>query len=163
MSTSAISSVEAAPSSRLDTAADQSVLDDVDRPKAAQLAGGRVWLAASLGLTLLFAGRTMAPALSSSDVVQGDAREHVFWMARFRDPELFQGDFIADYFQSLAPPGYRLVYWVLSFVVDPLLASKLLPLALGVAAALFTFMLVRRLHPAPTTAFLATVLLSWYT
>ena len=163
MSTDAISTVEAAPASRPDTNSDQSTLADVDKQAPAYRAGERAWLAASVGLTLLFAGRTMAPALSSSDVVQGDAREHVFWMARFRDPELFQGDFIADYFQSLAPPAYRLVYWLLSFVVDPLLASKLLPLALGVVAALFTFMLVRRLHPAPTTAFLATVLLSWYT
>jgi hypothetical protein len=119
-------------------------------------------LVAGLALTLLFAARTMAPAFEPGDVVQDDAREHVYWMARFRNPELFRGDLIADYFQALDPPGYSALYWVLSRVSDPLQVSKLLPPVLGLLTALFAFLLARRLHPAPTGAFLASVLLSWF-
>ncbi|MBA2446670.1 MAG: hypothetical protein H0V51_01450 [Chloroflexi bacterium] len=120
-----------------------------------------LWLAGALLFTALFAARTMAPALAPG-TVQDDARQHVFWMLRFRDPELFRGDLIADYFQWLAPPAYRALYAALSWMVDPFLASKLVSPILGGITALFTFLLVRRLHPAPTAAFLGTVLLSWY-
>jgi hypothetical protein len=104
----------------------------------------------------------MAPALSVGDVIQDDARQHVFWLARLRDPELFRGDLIADYWQSLAPPGYTALYWILGTVVDPITGSKLLPPALGVLTALFTFLFVRQLYPLPAASFLAAGLLSWY-
>jgi hypothetical protein len=118
-------------------------------------------LAAALLFALWFAARGMAPALGP-DRVQDDARNYVFWMARFRDPELFRDGLIADYFESVTPPGYAAVYRALSWAVDPLLASKLLPPILGLTTALFIFLLVRKLHPSPAGAFLAAVLLSWY-
>ncbi len=120
-----------------------------------------LWLAAGLGFSLLFAARTMGPALGP-DVIQDDARQHVFWMYRFHDPELFPHDLIADYFQSVAPPAYTAVYWTLSWVADPIVATKLLPPVLGCVTALFVFLLVRGVHASPAPAFLATVLLSWY-
>ena len=123
---------------------------------------GSLWLVAALGVTLLFMSRTMAPAFGRGDVVQDDARQHVFWMLRFRDPELFRDDLMADYYESVAPAGYRALYWALSPAIDPTLASKLLPLPLGLAAALFLFLTVWRLYPSPPAAFLATVLLSRY-
>ena len=121
-----------------------------------------LWLAAALGFTFLFVARNLAPLLRPGGAIQDDARQHVFWMLRYRDPELFRDDLIADYYQSTAPAGFAALYWVLSWVVDPILASKLLPPVLGAVTALFTFLLVRRLHPSPAAAFLATVLLSWY-
>ena len=42
--------------------------------------------------------------------MQDDARQHVFWMQRFIDSELFPHDLIADYFQSVAPTGYTTLY-----------------------------------------------------
>ena len=121
----------------------------------------RLWLAGALAFTLLFAARTMAPAFLDG-AIQDDALQHVFWMQRYRDPELFRDDLYADYFRSLAPPGYVALYRALARAIDPLVASKLLPPLLGCVSALFTFLFVRRLHPAPAAAFLATVLLSWY-
>jgi hypothetical protein len=120
------------------------------------------WLLAALALSLLFASRTMAPAFGPREAVQDDARQHVFWTLRFRDPELFRDDLIADYYQSIAPPGYTALYWMLSVVVDPLFAAKLLPFVLGAGLALFAFLFARRLHPSPRAAFLAAVLVSWY-
>jgi hypothetical protein len=104
----------------------------------------------------------MAPAFRAGDWVQDDARQHVFWMLRFRDPEMFPNDLMADYFQSIAPPGYTALYWSLSWVVDPLLASKLVPFVLAATFALFVFLLVRALFPSLPAAFLCTVLASWY-
>ena len=120
----------------------------------------RLWLGGALLLTLLFTARTMAPALVGA--VQDDALQHVFWTLRYRDPELFPGDLYADYFQSLSPAGYAALYWLLARVIDPLLASKLIPPVLGLVTAVFTFLFVRKLHPSPAAAFLATVLTSWY-
>jgi hypothetical protein len=97
-----------------------------------------------------------------SDTIQEDGRQFLFWIARFLDPELFRGDLIADYFQAVTPPGYALLFRGLSWFGDPLLASKIVPYLLGLLVAGFTYLSVRRLHPSPATAFLATVLLSWY-
>jgi hypothetical protein len=121
----------------------------------------RAWLVAALALALLFAWRAMAPDFSPN-TVQDDARHYVFWMERFHDPELFPNDLIADYLQWVAPPGYTAFYWVLSWVAEPMIIAKVLPIVLGLTAALFTFLVVRRLHPEPVCAFLAAVLLSWY-
>jgi hypothetical protein len=83
-------------------------------------------------------------------------------MVRFRDPELFPNDLIAEYYQAVAPPGYAALYWALVWLAEPLLVSKLVPIGLALIAAGFTFLLVRRLHPAPVCAFLASLLAVWY-
>jgi hypothetical protein len=116
---------------------------------------------AALLLSLYFAARTMAPAFQPG-VVQDDARQHIFWMARFRDATLFRDDPIADYFEAVAPPGYKALYWLTSLLIEPLLASKLLPFALGLTFAGFLWLVVRRLHRSPAAAFLATTLATWY-
>jgi hypothetical protein len=103
----------------------------------------------------------MSPALDAG-VVQDDARQHVFWMQRLVDPSLLRDDLYADYFASQAPPGYVLLFRALLLVADPLTASKLVPPVLGLLAALFTFLLVERLYPSRSAAFLATVIAGWY-
>ncbi|MBA2564762.1 MAG: hypothetical protein H0V09_04985 [Gemmatimonadetes bacterium] len=125
--------------------------------------GGRwgTWYAAALAFAAACGLAGMAQAFRGPYVVQDDARQHVFWMARYLDPGLFPGDPIADYFQSIAPPGYAALYRAAATIgLEPLLASKLLPPLLGLAAAGFAFALVRRLLPDPVAAFLASVLLS---
>jgi hypothetical protein len=119
------------------------------------------WLAAALLFVVIWMARSLWPALDSN-VVQDDARQHVFWMQRLEDPSLLRDDLYADYFASQAPGGYVLLYRALLLVTDPLAASKLLPPVLGLVAALFTFLLVERLYPSRPAAFLTTVLGSWY-
>lgn len=120
------------------------------------------WLVAALAFTLLFAGRTLAPAFGPGDEIQDDLRQWAVWLIRLRDPELLRNDLIADYYQAVAPPGYSALFWLLSRVIDPLRASKLLPFVLGAVTTIFTFLLVRRLHPSREGAFLASVLVSWH-
>ncbi len=68
------------------------------------------WLTLSLTLAAVYAILGIKQAFSAEYMVQDDARQHVFWMMRFVDPELFPNDFIANYFQSVAPAGYSTLY-----------------------------------------------------
>jgi hypothetical protein len=100
-------------------------------------------------------------AFSGEFVVQDDARQHVFWMQRFTDPNLFPNDFIADYFQSVAPWGYTTVYKagvVLGFDVWTL--NKILPLLIAMLATVFAFGTIWELVQRPIAACVGTVFLN---
>ncbi|MDY6896774.1 MAG: hypothetical protein SWZ49_01680 [Cyanobacteriota bacterium] len=100
-------------------------------------------------------------AFASEYVVQDDARQHVFWMLRFTDSELFPNDLIADYFQSVAPVGYSSLYRTISFFgIDPLFFNKLLPLILGLFTTGYCFGFSLQIIPLPFTGFLSTLLLN---
>ena len=116
-------------------------------------------------LSLLFAALCgilgLKKAFHSEYVVQDDARQHVFWMARFMDPDLFPHDLIADYFQSAAPQGYTALYRVMAGIgLDPFLFSKLLPLVLGLIITAYCFGLALQILPVPLAGFIATLLLN---
>lgn len=108
-------------------------------------------------ITLLAIGSFMAamfvtfvmerPALFDPYVINDDARQHIYWMARFQDPELFKGDPLADFFSSPKFATYGMVglYSLMSFFVEPLVFSKILPLFLIPLCAVFLFALGRRL------------------
>jgi len=94
-------------------------------------------------------------------VVQDDARQHIFWMRRFLDPALFPNDIIADYFQSVAPLGYRTLYHSMAEIgIDPIVLSKILPLVLGLITTAYCFGVAVQLLPIPLTGFIASVLLN---
>jgi len=119
------------------------------------------WFVLSLILTLTYSWLGLQEAFASDYLVQDDARQHVFWMRRFLEPNLFPNDLIADYFQSVAPWGYRLVYWLPAQVgIDPLLWNKLLPVGLNLITASFCFGISFKLFPYPAAAFSSTLLLA---
>jgi len=119
------------------------------------------WLALSLGFSAYFASQALHHAFISQYVVQDDARQHVFWMERFLDPQLFPRDVIADYFQSVAPSGYSALYHVMALAgVDPLLLNKLLPMVLGLITTAYCFGACLRMLPVPAAAFLSSLLLN---
>lgn len=119
------------------------------------------WLALSGALAVLYSGLAVHRAWADPFTIQDDARQHVFWMQRFLDPELFPKDLIADYFQSVAPWGYRLLYQGAAMLgLDPLSFNKLLPLPITLGITLYCFRLTLALLPVPFAAFLSTVLLN---
>ncbi|MGJ3254530.1 MAG: hypothetical protein ACFE0J_25860, partial [Elainellaceae cyanobacterium] len=63
------------------------------------------WFCLSLTFAAIYSLLALQQAFSADYVVQDDARQHVFWMQRFLNPDLFPDDLIADYFQSVAPAG----------------------------------------------------------
>ncbi|WNZ24489.1 hypothetical protein HJG54_17595 [Leptolyngbya sp. NK1-12] len=121
----------------------------------------RFWLGASLLVAVGYGIWGCQTAWWGQYVVQDDARQHLFWLRRFLDPELFPQDLIADYFQSVAPWGYTLFYRMFAAVgIDPIWLGKGLPLVLGVLATLYGFRVCMQLLPIPFTGFLAAVLLN---
>jgi hypothetical protein len=100
-------------------------------------------------------------AFSSAYVVQDDVRQHVFWMWRYVDSSLLPQDLIADYFQSVAPIGYKNLYRLAtSLGIQPILCSKLLPSILGVLGTVYSFLLCLEIIPLGMVAFLASVILN---
>jgi hypothetical protein len=98
---------------------------------------------------------------SAEYMVQDDARQHIFWMMRFVDPELFPKDFIANYFQSVAPAGYSTLYKLAATIgIHPLFFHKILPLFLGLISTYYCFGLCLEMLPVPMTGFIASLLLN---
>ena len=132
--------------------------DEASAPEAAPR-WTMIWFALSLLITAVLGLRSVHLAFSAQYVVQDDARQHVWWMQRFIDPGLFPGDHLADYFQAVAPPGYRAIYEGLAWLgLDPMVACKLLPVVIALVAAAYCFRLSLALFPLPFAAFLATLM-----
>ena len=88
----------------------------------------------------------------------GDDWRHQYWMAGFQDPELFPDDslltrgryYIAHLgrtrliIQGVAP-GYSLLFYLASFLVDPILFGKILPFILMPIYITFLFRVGQRL------------------
>jgi hypothetical protein len=119
------------------------------------------WFAASLVTPLYFGLISLHYALTQNYVIQDDARQHVVWLQQFVDPQLFPNDLIAQYFQAVAPVGYKFVYWTMAKIgIEPLVLAKILPLILGLITTAYIFKVALRILPIPASAFLATLLLN---
>ncbi|MFP4219081.1 MAG: hypothetical protein ACLFSH_00655 [Phormidium sp.] len=119
----------------------------------------RIWLVLSLLLSAAYSLPVLRQTLQPGYLVANDARQHLFWTRRFLEPGLFPQDLIADYFQSLAPPGYRAFYWSFAQLgLDPLAVARILPPILALLTTALAFHLSLRLFPIPFAAFLASSL-----
>jgi hypothetical protein len=117
------------------------------------------WLFFSLTFGLIYSLQAMQTAFAGSYIVQDDTRQHVFWMMRFLDPELFPNDLIADYFQAVAPYGYKIVYYLPSLLgINPFFLSKILPLFLCLITTYYLWQLTLKILPIPLTAFMTTLM-----
>lgn len=119
------------------------------------------WFSLSLTFAAIYGGLALKQAFSGQYVVQDDAREYVIWMQRFSNPDLLRGDLITDYFQSVTPWGYALLYQLMAAVgISPLLLSKLLPMVVGLLTTGYCFYLCLQLLPIPMAGFISTLLLN---
>ncbi len=119
------------------------------------------WLMLSLTFAAVYGVLGIAQAFSAEYMVQDDARQHVFWMMRFVDRQLFPNDFIANYFQSVAPAGYSTLYKLAATIgIHPLFFHKILPLFLGLISTYYCFGLCLEMLPVPMTGFIASLLLN---
>lgn len=119
----------------------------------------RLGLFAALAFAVCYSSLALRAAFRLPLLVADDARQHVFWMERFLDPSLFPNDLIADYFQAVAPAGYKSIYWAFAKLgLDPLLLAKFLPAFLGIVIAYLAFRLFMQIASDPRGAFVASVL-----
>ncbi len=117
------------------------------------------WFSFSMTIAVIYAILGLQQAFSSEYVIQDDARQHVFWMQRFLDSNLFPNDLIADYFQSVSPVGYFHLYRLIAFLgIEPILLSKLLPIILGIISTAYCFGISMQIFPLPITAFITTLI-----
>jgi len=66
---------------------------------------------------------------------ESDHSQHVWWTHRFADPELFPGDFIADFFSLpiFAPLGWQAILQLGARFADPQRVAETIPFVLGPA------------------------------
>lgn len=113
----------------------------------------------SLSFALIYGILALKQAFSAQYIIQDDARQHVFWMQRFLEPDLFPDDLIADYFQSVAPWGYTTFYRLFALVgIEPIFLSKILPAILGLIITAYGFGISMQILPVPVAGFIFTTL-----
>ncbi|NET24029.1 hypothetical protein [Okeania sp. SIO1I7] len=119
------------------------------------------WFGLSLAIVLIYGFESLKVSLQSEYFIQDDARQHIFWMRRFLDSELFPQDFIADYFQSVAPWGYKTFYLLItSLGIDPIFLGKLLPIFLGLISTIYCFGISLQILPIPAVGFFSSLILN---
>ncbi len=119
------------------------------------------WLCLGLVFAIFYSLLALQQAFAGEYVVQDDARQHVFWMYRYLDSELFPQDLIANYFQSVAPLGYQGVYFIPAKLgIDPIVVSKFIPGILAIIMTGYCYILTLELLPIPVAGFIATLLLN---
>jgi len=117
------------------------------------------WLSLGLLFSLAYSLLALRKAFDGDYIVQDDARQHVFWMSRFIDPQLFPNDLIADYYQSIAPWGYKNLYrLVATFGIDPLVFNKFVPGIVGIVMTVYCFAVSLELLAIPFGAFVTTLI-----
>ncbi|ELS03068.1 hypothetical protein Xen7305DRAFT_00027870 [Xenococcus sp. PCC 7305] len=121
----------------------------------------RFWFIVTLVFALSYSILALKKAFQGEWVVQDDARQHVFWMMRYVNPNLFPNDLIADYFQSVAPFGYSSLYrGAVALGFDPLVFNKLLPPIIGIVTTCYCFLLSKEILPIPFGCFATSLMLN---
>ena len=119
------------------------------------------WFSLSITFAVIYGLLAFREGFSGEWIVQDDARQHVFWMLRYIDPELFANDLIADYFQSVAPIGYTSLYRIAAAMgINPLVFNKFLPPIIDIICTYYCFALAKRIFPVPFTCFLSSLILN---
>lgn len=120
-----------------------------------------VWLTLSVAVACYFGGITLLYATHQPYIVQDDARQHVVWLQQWIDPRLFPNDWIANYFKTVAPLGFRWFYRTAAQVgIEPMLLAKILPLILSCVTTIYLFFVSLKIFPIPFAAFLGTLILN---
>jgi hypothetical protein len=119
------------------------------------------WFAASLIIPLYYGLLSLSFGLSHSYIIQDDARQHIVWLQRLVDPQLFPNDVIADYYRAIAPIGFTTFYaFFAKLGIEPLLLAKILPLFIGIVTTIYGFKLFLQIIPIPFAAFISVLILN---
>ena len=119
------------------------------------------WFILSLLVSLYYGLLSIFFAFSHRYIIQDDARQHVVWLQRLVDPQLFPNDVIADYYRAIAPVGYTAFYaFFAKLGIEPLLLAKIVPLFIGLITSIYGFKLFLQILPIPSAAFVGTLILN---
>ena len=121
----------------------------------------QIWLLLSILVAALYSVSGLKLAFSSAQIIQDDARQYLFWMQQFNDPQLFQNDLITSYFQTVTPLGYSTLYKVVSYLgIDIFFFNKISTLLLGIITTIYIFLVCVEIFSVPLAGFLSSLLLN---
>ncbi|ELS04787.1 hypothetical protein Xen7305DRAFT_00045230 [Xenococcus sp. PCC 7305] len=121
----------------------------------------RFWFVTSILTSILFSLAGLKLAFQDPFILQDDARQHIFWMQQFSNPDFFKNDLIADYFRSVAPTGFVGLYKLVDNLgVDIFFFNKISPLFIGLVTTIYCFKVCLEIFPIPFAGFLSTLLLN---
>jgi hypothetical protein len=119
------------------------------------------WLVISIIFAVYYGVVSCCYAFSQDYLIQDDARQHVVWLQRYIDSELFPNDIIADYFVNLAPLGYKSFYWLFAKLgIEPIVLAKILPACLGLVTTIYIYWFSLAIIPLPSCAFLSSLFIN---
>ena len=117
------------------------------------------WLAISIIVSILFSYAGLKLSFQSVYTIQDDARQHIFWMQQFSDSDLFQGDLIANYFKTVSPWGFTVLYKAINYLgIDIFWFNKISPLPIGIATTIYCFLVCLEFLPVPLAGFFSSLL-----
>lgn len=103
----------------------------------------------ALLLSLAVYALAHAKALSSPFVINDDLRQQIYWMQRWIDPELYPPDLLNAYAEAYVPWGVKAVYWLGSWIANPVQFTKAVAGALFAGQCLLLMALGSRLGGRP--------------
>lgn len=103
---------------------------------AGKMKGIWPYIAASV-LVLVLICRFQLPTLRDYHTVDDDTCQHIYWMAEFHDKGLFQDDLQTRFAKFVQPRGFVAIYWLASFLVEPIIFTRVLPFILALVSVCF--------------------------
>lgn len=83
------------------------------------------------------------PSFFNKYIINDDVRQHIYWMQQFQDNGLFRNDLLTEYAKNFQPWGFVALYYIFSFIADPMIVSKAIPIILLMVSSLYLFRLVK--------------------
>lgn len=102
-------------------------------------------LSSVLSAFLVVLAKQIGTILVPDSIISHDVKIHIYWMRRFQDPELFRGDLLTEFASSpfFAKKGVTSLYYLASYLIDPVTFCAVLPLILVPVTAYYLFRLGR--------------------
>ena len=85
------------------------------------------------------------PALTNKYIIADDARICLYWVPMFQDGELFQNDLLTEYAKMHSPWGYSLLFYLVSFLFDPIISGSVVAILLIAMMSFYMFKLVEHI------------------
>jgi hypothetical protein len=125
------------------------------------LRGANFWMGISLLVALYYGFCFYYLVFNQEYIIQDDARQHVVWLQRFVDADLFPADLIANYFFGLAPIGFKWFYLLLAKLgLEPLLIAKLVPPVLATITTIYIYLFTLQIFPQPLAGCISSILIN---
>ena len=120
-----------------------------------------LYLAASILFCLYYGIYFYYFVFTHKYIVQDDVRQHIVWLQRFIDPQLFERDIISEYFYNLAPLGFKSLYiWAAKIGIEPLLLANLLPPILAIVTTVYIYLFTLQIISLPIAGFFSSILIN---